>query len=95
MKITNEMVEQLGELAQLRIEDAQVEPMRRDLEELLSYFEQLSEVDTEGVPPTAHVLDLATPLREDRVHDVLSVDQAVGNAPDHDDASMIVPKVIE
>jgi aspartyl-tRNA(Asn)/glutamyl-tRNA(Gln) amidotransferase subunit C len=95
MKITNEMVQQLADLAQLRLEDAQLEPMRHDLEALLSYFEQLSEVDTEGVPPTAHVLDLATPLREDEVHDVLSVEKAIGNAPDHNDASMIVPKVIE
>ena len=45
--------------------------------------------------PTTHVLDLATPLRDDEVRDVLRVDEVVRNAPEHTDSSMVVPKVLE
>jgi aspartyl-tRNA(Asn)/glutamyl-tRNA(Gln) amidotransferase subunit C len=95
VKITEETVLALGQLARLHLEPGEVERMRRDLEAILDYVEQLAELDTSEVPPTSHVLDVATPMRSDRVAEVLPVDAAVQNAPRHDHASMIVPKVLE
>ncbi len=95
MKITEELVLELAELARLRLEPDEAKRMQRDLDAILGYVEKLDELDTSDVPPTAHVLDVATPYREDRVRDVLPVEEAVRNAPEHDSNSMIVPKVIE
>ena len=69
--------------------------MRRDLDAILVYVDKLAELDTEDVPPTAHVLDISTPYREDVVRDVLPVAEAIRNAPEHDEATMIVPRVVE
>ncbi len=95
MKITEETVRYLAGLASLRLSDEEVARMQRDLDSILEYVDKLGELDTEGVPPTAHVLDITTPYREDRVRDVLPVEEVVRNAPEHDSNSMIVPKVME
>jgi aspartyl-tRNA(Asn)/glutamyl-tRNA(Gln) amidotransferase subunit C len=95
MRISAETVLELADLARLRLDPEEVERMRRDLDAILGYVEKLSELDTTQVPPTAHVLDIATPLRLDRVAGVLPVKEVVRNAPQHDESSMIVPKVIE
>lgn len=95
MKITSETVRSLASLAALELSPEEVERMRRDLDAILAYVEKLSELDTADVPPTAHVLDIATPFRPDEVCGVLPVSEAVRNAPEHDDTSMIVPKVID
>lgn len=95
MEIDAKLVSELAELAQLDLGQEEVERMRRDLQAILTYVEKLAELDTHGVPETAHVLDLATPLRDDRVRDVLPAEQALRNAPDHDEQAMVVPKVVE
>ena len=95
MKVTPQMVRGLAELAYLRLDDDEVERMQRDLAAILGYVEMLSELDTADVPPTSHALDLPTPMREDEPRDVLSVEAAVENVPEHNAASMIVPKMIE
>ncbi len=95
MKIDAERIQSLAALARLELSEQEAKAMRDDLDAILVYVEQLDSVDTEEVEPTAHVLELATPLREDRVRGTLSVDEALRNAPAHDDASIIVPKVIE
>ncbi len=95
MRINAETVLELAALARLTLSAEEVERMRGDLEAVLDYMEKLSEIDTSNVPPTAHVLDISTPFRPDRVADLLSVGEAVRNAPEHDNSSMIVPKVIE
>ncbi len=95
MRINADTVLGLADLARLSLSADEVERMRRDLEAILDYVEKLSEIDTTDVAATAHVLDISTPFRADRVADLLPVAEAVRNAPQHDDSSMIVPKVIE
>ena len=95
MQIDAKRVRELAELAQLELGPDEVERMGVDLQAILTYVEKLGELDTDGVPPTAHVLDLATPLRDDRVRDVLPAEQALRNAPKRDAQAMVVPKVIE
>lgn len=95
MAITAETVRELAELAELELGEGDVARMQRDLAAILAYVEKLSELDTSDVPPTAHVLDIQTPLRPDRAETPLAVEEAVRNAPEHDRFSMIVPKVLE
>ena len=95
MRIDAETVLRMAKLAQLELAPDEVERMQRDLDAVLTYVEQLGELDTSDVPPTTHVLDLATPLRSDEVRDVLLPSEVVANAPEHTEQAMVVPKVLE
>ena len=95
MKITDEILDGLTALAQLELDPAESARMKRDLDAILGYAAKLEELDTEGVPPTAHVLDVDTPLREDQAREVLPVSEAIRGAPAHNQSALIVPKVIE
>ena len=95
MNITRETVLYVARLARLSLSDDEVPRMQRDLDAVLGYVNKLAELDTTGVPPTTHVLEIATPLRSDVVRDVLPVSEVVRNAPQHDESAMIVPKVLE
>jgi aspartyl-tRNA(Asn)/glutamyl-tRNA(Gln) amidotransferase subunit C len=95
MDISAEEVLKLAHLARLELTPEEVERMRRDLGAILGYVGKLSELDTSQIAPTAHVLDIETPVRDDAVTAKLQVQEAVRNSPQHDASSMIVPKVIE
>jgi aspartyl-tRNA(Asn)/glutamyl-tRNA(Gln) amidotransferase subunit C len=95
MKITAQTVEELCDLARLSLEPEEAERMRRDLARILEYVEKLSELDTEAVPPTSHVLEIPTPTRDDERERKLPVDEVMRNAPRHSDGAFVVPKVID
>ena len=61
------MLKGLAALAQLDLDPAESARMKRDLDAILGYAAKLDELDTEDVPPTAHVLEIDTPVREDEV----------------------------
>jgi aspartyl-tRNA(Asn)/glutamyl-tRNA(Gln) amidotransferase subunit C len=95
MHISRETVLYIAKLARLRLADGEVERMQRDLDAILGYVDSLGRLDTTGVPPTTHVLEIATPLRRDEVAGVLPVSEVVRNAPEHTESAMVVPKVLE
>ena len=95
MRITSDTVLYIAKLARLRLEESEVPKMQRDLDAILGYVDSLAQVDTSGVPPTTHVLEIPTPLRADVVAGVLPVAEVVRNAPEHTDDAMVVPKVLE
>lgn len=95
MRITSDTVLYIAKLARLRLEESEVPKMQRDLDAILGYVDSLAQVDTSGVPPTTHVLEIPTPLRSDVVAGVLPVAEVVRNAPEHTDDAMVVPKVLE
>ena len=94
-RIDREEVGRIAQLARLRLEPAEAESMVADLDAVLDYVDQLSELDTSEVVPTAHVLPLATPFREDRVTASLAPEVAVANAPARDGSAFSVPPVLE
>jgi len=95
VNISRDTVLYIAKLAKLRLAEAEVERMQRDLSAILGHVASLAEVDTEGVAPTTHVLEIATPLRRDEISGVLPVAEVVRNAPDHTENAMVVPKVLE
>lgn len=95
MRITADTVLYIAKLARLRLSADEVPKMQRDLDAILGYVDSLALVDTTGVPPTTHVLEIPTPLRPDEVAGVLPVAEVVRNAPEHTDDAMVVPKVLE
>ena len=95
MKITRDDVIKVAELARLEFREEELEKFTEQLGNILKYIGKLNELDTKGVEPTSHVLDLATPLREDTVKEWITREDALQNAPQEEDGFFVVPQVIE
>ena len=98
MKLTEEQVRHVAELANLALRDDEIARMKHDLDEILTYIDKLNELDTASVAPMAQVLykaeETAT-LREDRERPTLGTETALENAPLSGSGYFKVPKVIE
>jgi aspartyl-tRNA(Asn)/glutamyl-tRNA(Gln) amidotransferase subunit C len=98
VKITEQRVRYVAELANLNLSEAEVHKFQADLDEILGHVERLNEIDTTGVEPMAQVLyaagDTAT-WRADREVPPLGTDVALANAPQSGEGYFKVPKVIE
>lgn len=98
MNITDERVRQVAELANLRLTDAEIPRMAREMESILTHIEKMAELDTKDVPPMTQVLydagETAT-LRDDIERQPLSNEEALANAPLSGNGFFKVPKVIE
>jgi len=101
MKVTQKEVEYVAALANLELSDAERLRMEKDLNAILDYIDQLSELDTSNVQPMAQVAQIAsgaTPveaLRSDELSDCLPRELVLKNAPQSDGTFFRVPKVIE
>ena len=99
MAVDKATVARIAKLARIHIPEAQQDALAGELSQILGWIEQLSELDTEGVPPMTSVVEITLPQRTDRVTEGDRRDQVIGNAPDSapDSAQgfFVVPKVIE
>jgi aspartyl-tRNA(Asn)/glutamyl-tRNA(Gln) amidotransferase subunit C len=104
MKITNQDVTYVADLADLELTDQERVRMVRDLNSILGYIDRLNELDTTNIPPMAQTLtgdagarDLMArgALRQDELLPCLDREDALKNAPDTDGSFFKVPKVIE
>ena len=94
-RITLAQVEHVARLARLDLGPEEKERMRGQLDAILGYVEQLRQVDTTGVEPTAHVLPLVNVLREDEVRPSYPVEAVLANAPEPEDGQFRVPRILE
>lgn len=95
MKISKDDIIKVSELARLEFNEEELEKFTEQLGKILEYIEQLNELNTDNVEPTSHVLDISTPLREDKVVEWLSTEEVLKNAPESEDDFFVVPQVIE
>lgn len=94
MAISPEEVKKVSLLGRLLLSEAELDKMTTQLGQILQYMELLGEVDTDGVEPMAHALDVADVFRDDEVRPGLDRQQALANAPHRDDACYLVPAVL-
>jgi aspartyl-tRNA(Asn)/glutamyl-tRNA(Gln) amidotransferase subunit C len=98
LKITEQEVRYVADLANLRLDEEEVRRMAHDLDEILSHIDKLNELDTSGIEPMAQVLhetaETAT-LRQDVEHTPLGTDLALKNAPISGSGHFKIPRVIE
>jgi aspartyl-tRNA(Asn)/glutamyl-tRNA(Gln) amidotransferase subunit C len=92
--ISDDDVRHVAKLARLSPPDDQIHTYASQLGSILDYVAQIREVDVENVEPTAHAADLTNVLRDDEVHESLTVEQVLVNAPDSDPPFFKVPKVL-
>lgn len=95
MSVDTATVRRIAHLARIAVEDSEVEKMRSEINAILAFVEQLSEVDVEGVEPMTSVTPMVMKKREDKVTDGGIPDVIVANAPATDDHFFLVPKVVE
>ncbi len=88
-------IEQIAELARLSLKPEEKAKLKKDLESILAYVEQLKLVPTDSVEPTSHVLNLENVFREDRVHPAEVRDEVLKHAPQREGNFFKVPKVID
>lgn len=95
MKIDRQTLDKIAHLARLEIDPDKAEGYMKDLEEILTWVEKLSELDTEGVEPLTNMSFEENALREDVKKDQLDHEKALQSAPKRDADHFRVPKVIE
>jgi aspartyl-tRNA(Asn)/glutamyl-tRNA(Gln) amidotransferase subunit C len=92
--ISRSDIEKVALLARLHLTEAELETITGQLAQIVGYVDQLAEVNTGGVEPMAHAIELENVFRDDQVSASLPRDEALANAPNHDDRGYLVPAVL-
>lgn len=95
MAISREEVQKIAKLAKLRLTEAEVSLYQGQLGKILDAVNELSRLDTSGVPPTTSVLGLSNVLRPDEPEPFAAVEKLLENAPEREGPYFKVRKVIE
>lgn len=95
MAITREEVLQVARLARLALSSAEGDKIREQLGSILSYIRQLDRLDTSGVVPTSHAVEMGTPFRDDSIQPFGEKEEILKNAPDREEDFFRVPRIIE
>ena len=95
MSVDAATVRRIAHLARIAVAESEVEHLRGELNAMLDFVEQLSEVDVEGVEPMTSVMPMEMKKRPDVVNDGEIADEVVANAPETQDHFFLVPKVVE
>jgi len=95
MALTREEVQRVALLARLRLTREEEDRLAEQLGNILEYMTTLERVDTSGIEPMAHALDMVNALRDDRVTNEPNTEALQVNAPAADEDFFRVPKIIE
>jgi aspartyl-tRNA(Asn)/glutamyl-tRNA(Gln) amidotransferase subunit C len=95
MEVNDDLINNLAQLARLEFNDAEKDEIKNDLQKMIAFIDKLNELDTTGVEPLLHMSDNINVLREDEVKGSISREDALKNAPVHDEQFFKVPKVIK
>lgn len=94
-RISEEQVKHVAHLARLAITEKEAKMLTDQLDKIITYAEQLNELNTDNVEPTAHVLEIKNVMREDRAEKGLPREEVLKNAPEHQDGQIKVPGIME
>jgi aspartyl-tRNA(Asn)/glutamyl-tRNA(Gln) amidotransferase subunit C len=94
-RISTDQVKHVAHLARLAITEEEANTLTQQLDKIITFAEQLNEVDTDHVEPTSHVLEIKNVMREDVAKPGLPNEEVLKNAPDHQDGQIKVPPIIE
>ena len=95
MSVDDATVRRIAHLARIAVAEEEVDHLQDELNAILAFVEQLSEVDVEGVEPMTSVTPMAMKKRRDAVTDGGIADDIVKNAPATEHHYFLVPKVVE
>ncbi|MDP9048798.1 MAG: Asp-tRNA(Asn)/Glu-tRNA(Gln) amidotransferase subunit GatC [Bacteroidota bacterium] len=95
MNIDKDTVDKVAHLARLELSAEETDAMIKDMNRILGFMDKLNEVDTTGVEPLVYMTGDVNALREDVIKQEITHDEALMNAPKHDDKYFLVAKVID
>jgi aspartyl-tRNA(Asn)/glutamyl-tRNA(Gln) amidotransferase subunit C len=95
MSLDTATVRRIAKLARIRVEEAEIANFQTELNAILSYVEQLNEVDVTGIEPLSGGAQMAMRLRPDICNDGNMPEKILANAPDQSGEFFAVPKVVE
>jgi len=96
MKIDDQTINKLEKLSSLEIAEDKKESLKEELSQIVSFIENLDEIDVSGVDATFTTITGGQPLRTDEVTSTISVSEHImSNAPRVEDNCFIVPAIIE
>jgi aspartyl-tRNA(Asn)/glutamyl-tRNA(Gln) amidotransferase subunit C len=95
MAVDADTVRRIAHLARIAVAEEEIDHLKGELNAMLSFVEQLSEVNVEGVEPMTSVTPMAMKKRADVVTDGGIAEDVVKNAPMSEDNFFLVPKVVE
>ncbi|MGE0609465.1 MAG: Asp-tRNA(Asn)/Glu-tRNA(Gln) amidotransferase subunit GatC [Pirellulales bacterium] len=94
MSLTRKDVEKVSLLGRLRLSEAELDTMTTQLGQIVGYMEMLNELDTTGIEPMAHAVEVSNIFRPDEVRPSLTSQEALSNAPAQDEGFYLVPAVL-
>ena len=95
MEITKNLVQYLESLGRLELSPEDEEKTQKALGDILGYFDQLSELDTDNVEPLSHAAGVVNVMREDVIANDDMRDAVLSNAPETKDGTILVPKTFD
>lgn len=95
MKITRQEVEHVATLARLKLDEEEIATFTGQMDAILSYVDKLSELNTDGIIPTAHAVPMENAFRADEIRPSLGAEIALANAPERAEGFFRVPQIIE
>ena len=95
MSVDAATVRRIAHLARIAVADDEVDHLKGELNVILAFVEQLSEVKVDGIEPMTSVTPMDLKMREDKITDGGIPDDIIRNAPASDDHFFLVPKVVE
>ena len=95
MRLSEENIRHVALLARIGIADDEINQMRDDLSGILGHFEVLGQIDTGGVEPTGHSVDLESVMRDDVVEESVPLDEVLANTPNREGDFIRVLAVLE
>ena len=95
MSIDKRIVSNVANLARLKLKEADLENMSEELSNVLTWIENLNEVETNGVEPLANITGQKLSFREDEITDGNYPEKILQNAPEQSSGFFVVPKVVE
>ena len=95
MTIDEETVDKIAHLARLELNGNEKQDMIKDMNKILGFMDKLNEIDTTGIAPLVYMTDEVNSFREDVVKQEITHEEALLNAPKHDNDYFLVAKVIE
>ena len=94
MSITRAAVLHVANLSRIGLTEEEIEDTRKELGDVLDFMAKLNELDTEGVPPTTHVLDISNVFRKDVAGEGMDLEELLAEAPDREDNCFRVPSIL-
>ena len=94
MSVSKEDVKHIAKLSKLNLTQEELEKYTNELSSIVDFANELSNINVEGIKPTAHILDIKNVFRKDEVKEFKDIDGLMQNAPDKERGMFKIPKVI-